>query len=100
MGAAVAWRAREANSRATPFLGLPVEGGPGERSGRSRFPAAIGRRAGTAIQVGSEVPPFLGNHLQSASTPGEPAPGLGVTDEIEDRLEEVMGEAPLGNAGP
>ncbi len=29
-----------------------------------------------------------------------PAPGLGVTDDIEDRLEEAMGEAPLGGAGP
>jgi L-alanine-DL-glutamate epimerase-like enolase superfamily enzyme len=29
-----------------------------------------------------------------------PAPGLGITDAIEDRLEEAMGEAPLGLAAP
>ncbi len=29
-----------------------------------------------------------------------PAPGLGITDQIEDRLEEAVGQAPLGNAGP
>jgi L-Ala-D/L-Glu epimerase / N-acetyl-D-glutamate racemase len=38
--------------------------------------------------------------LQNGMLSPSPAPGLGITDAIEDRLEEAMGEAPLDLAAP